>query len=1041
MTYDKNSLINIRPTIGTVSTAGDQILPIEGSGDVILSLPFGTVKLHNVLYVPGLSENLISLIDLVEDGTTATWSKEDVTIHLTDGRTVVVPIDGKKKKATLSGWAATALSTSQLDTIDPHQTTLTPIPDISHTNAALLHASLGHPGTKQQRRMLKALKLVIPDGMTKAAEDCQTCPAGKSTAARLPSESSQPKSTIPLERVSADIFTQNAGKSPYRFALVAVDEATGFIHVRPLEHKGQAMQALIEFISFAERQTSRRLLRLRTDNDAVFRSNDAYDWQVRNGILWERTVPHNSRQNGAAERANRTLRERLHAALIGHNLPYSLWPEAFEYVALCLNLAPREGEEITAMQSFLGIDPSTLASFLRPFGCLASVFVPISKRVGGKGGPKCIPSIFIGADTSHKGWKFYSPNASPSTFWSNSAKFYPDLSWADRRKVANWKDLLDHSELFADSGNRVEDLTYNHIDALYEDQEEAIAHYHPDMARPGFREDQYEVTASGLVASTEPDPFLDDGDDVEWLPLTSAKALSATLNTSPTVADALSGDDRNHWKEAIRRELEGLDAMGTFRIVDRPEGVPLVDSKLVLKIKTENGVPVKYKARLVARGFRQRAGIDYDQTFAPVAPYTAIRAVLSLAASRKWHIHSTDFQQAYLNGRLEHTVYLKPPNGANVPPGKCYLVVGGLYGLCQSGRTWHLELDKLLRSIGLMPSSSAPCVYSSGADGTQCIVIAYVDDLIITSPDVSRLSSVKAQLKSKFKMEDKGELSRFCGIQFIYERDKGVLLMHQQDYVAKMVTDFGSGKLKRSTPMDSTPATESVITVSEEDHDRFRTIVGQATWLSINSRPDISFAVGVLQRQLTRATPAAVDAAVRIVDYLAGTMDRVIVLGSRPEQPLTGYTDANWASDPFANRRSTSGSAIFIAGGLVSWNTSLQKCVTLSAVEAELVAACSASRELLFFRHLLRELGFPYDATLLTDSLGCTQVASDAKQHWRLKHVDTRYHFLRDAVQSKDIKIQHTPGQLNPSDIFTKPVGRVVMQRHLVALGMTTQSG
>lgn len=147
--------------------------------------------------------------------------------------------------------------------------------------------------------------------------------------------------------------------------------------------------------------------------------------------------------------------------------------------------------------------------------------------------------------------------------------------------------------------------------------------------------------------------------------------LPQQMALNPSPSEALRGPQANHWREAIRRELDGLEAMDTWAVVDRPPNVRLVDSKLILKVKTDpDGIPMKFKARLVARGFTQVAGIDFEETFAPVAPYTAIRTVFALAAANRWHIECTDFTQAYLNGQLEHEVYMKPPAGANVPDGK-----------------------------------------------------------------------------------------------------------------------------------------------------------------------------------------------------------------------------------------------------------------------------------------------------------------------------------------------------------------------------------
>ncbi|KAJ1575250.1 hypothetical protein NDA11_004617 [Ustilago hordei] len=145
------------------------------------------------------------------------------------------------------------------------------------------------------------------------------------------------------------------------------------------------------------------------------------------------------------------------------------------------------------------------------------------------------------------------------------------------------------------------------------------------------------------------------------------------MNLTPTLKEALASDDAQQWQEAIRKELDGLEAMGTWEIVDVPPNTRLVDSKIVLRLKLDaDGIPVRHKARLVARGFTQREGIDFEETFAPVAPLSAIRALLSLAVERNWEVHQLDITMAYLNSTLNHVIYMKPPEGAKVPKGKAY---------------------------------------------------------------------------------------------------------------------------------------------------------------------------------------------------------------------------------------------------------------------------------------------------------------------------------------------------------------------------------
>ena len=176
-----------------------------------------------------------------------------------------------------------------------------------------------------------------------------------------------------------------------------------------------------------------------------------------------------------------------------------------------------------------------------------------------------------------------------------------------------------------------------------------------------------------------------------------ATHLEQSKNLDLTVSEALGGEDRKHWEEAMRKELDGLEAMGTWEITDLPKGANTINTCWVLKIQTDaNLVPTKFKARLVAWGFTQHKGIDYTEVFALVAPIQSIQGVLAIAVIRNWEMDSIDVKQAYLNLMIHHDVYLKPPIRIKVPPRKALKVVKGLYSLKQLGHEWNIELDSHL---------------------------------------------------------------------------------------------------------------------------------------------------------------------------------------------------------------------------------------------------------------------------------------------------------------------------------------------------------
>ncbi|KAJ1038635.1 hypothetical protein NDA14_007769 [Ustilago hordei] len=231
----------------------------------------------------------------------------------------------------------------------------------------------------------------------------------------------------------------------------------------------------------------------------------------------------------------------------------------------------------------------------------------------------------------------------------------------------------------------------------------------------------------------------------------SAYALLVT-NLKPSAREAVTRPDQIHWWEAIKAEMDGLESMHIWETVDKPNDTKLVDSKLVLQVKTNaNNVPYKFKTRFCAHGFSQKKGIDFDEIFTLVVPRDTIQTILTIAARSNWEIDSINVTQAYLKADLHHGIYLKPPEGAEVPDGKVYKLIKSLYGLKQSVREWHKELDTHLQRLGFFPLPNIPCVYLKGAGELQVIIAVYMDNMLIVSPQRDQINQTKRAIIDKWK--------------------------------------------------------------------------------------------------------------------------------------------------------------------------------------------------------------------------------------------------------------------------------------------------
>ncbi|KAJ1590499.1 hypothetical protein NDA11_000019 [Ustilago hordei] len=592
----------------------------------------------------------------------------------------------------------------------------------------------------------------------------------------------------------------------------------------------------------------------------------------------------------------------------------------------------------------------------------------------------------IGYDDEHKAWKFCNPDQPASIQWSNSATFHEDKGWSDRQQEA------------------VRPVVTAEV------EEESVT--------PAIVEEETKSEAAVEDLLTAEDS-------------TVGAANTAILNLDPTLREAIDGEDAQLWKEAIRKELEGLEAMGTWEVVHQPPGVPLVDSKVVLRLKLDaDGVPVKHKARLVARGFTQREGIDYQETFSPVAPLGAIRAILALAVQNNWEVHALDITMAYLNSTLKEAIYMKPPEGSGVAPGKVYKVVKGLYGLKQSGREWNQEFDRSLRRMGFFQVECAPCIYTKGQGEDMAIVVIYVDDTLVIAPRLETVLEVKKQIGQRWKMEDSGEVSHFLGIKISRDRAMRTMTIGQSGYIDQVLAKHLDKRTKPTmVPMQSIP--EGTLVASAAQQKEYPVIVGKLLWVANSTRPDLSLTVGVLARHMREPSQEHYQAAQRVLRYLESTRQVGLVYrASESQEPLVAHSDANWASDATIQRRSTSGSVALVYGNPVAWKSATQKCVSLSAVEAEFIAATEATREVLFLKQLLRSIGIATGTpTVYSDNTGCIQVSKDPAQHWKLKHIDTKYHFVRNNVQEGRVQIKYVDTTRNLADVLTKPIGRQAMQQ------------
>ena len=453
----------------------------------------------------------------------------------------------------------------------------------------------------------------------------------------------------------------------------------------------------------------------------------------------------------------------------------------------------------------------------------------------------------------------------------------------------------------------------------------------------------------------------------------------------------------------------------------------------------------KHKARLVAKGYTQKKGLDYGEKFTPVIKMTTIRLMLALAASMDWEIKQYDIVTAFLNGELDEEIYMAAPEGFShmLPPGKCYRVKRSLYGLVQAPRQFNEKAVRTLAALGLQQLKSDPCLFTSFDNSIFIAVIIYVDDLLMFSNSAIHMEDVEKHLEGVFDIKKLGDPKVYLGLEIRRDRSKREIKISQTRYITEMIDRYGlstetTGR-QITTPMTSDDLTNLVVTESDRQEMKnipYLSLIGSLLYASNGSRPDISYAVSLLARFSTNPHPRHWQAAKRVLRYLRLTTQYHITYAGTSGQ-IAGYVDTDLAGDS-SDRKSTTGYIYTICGGAVSWSSKKQPTVADSTCEAEYIALASAAKEACWLRSVLSELRFGRIViTIYEDNMSTISISYNPVHHGRTKHIDIKYHFIREKIKDNELAVVHIPTWANAADMLTKVLVRDRHQSHIVTIGMS----
>ncbi|KAL0537088.1 hypothetical protein IC582_026058 [Cucumis melo] len=999
MCGSKSMFVELDESVGGDIVFGDATkIPVKGKGKILINLKNGKHEfISNVYYVPNMKNNILSLGQLLEKGYNILM--KDYSLLIRDNHDKInAKVQMTKNRMFLLNIQTDVARCLKSCLKDPNW---------------IWHLRFGHlnfDGLRllARKNMVKGLPYVkLPDQL------CEGCLHGKQSRKSFPQESSW-RARRPLELVHTDlcgpIKPSSFGKNNY--FLLFIDDFSRKTWVYFVKEKSEVFGMFKRFKALVEKESGYYIKALRSDRGGEFTSNEFKTFCAENGIRRPMTVPFTPQQNGVVERKNRTILNMARSMLKCKKMPKEFWAQAVECAVYLSNRSPiRSLWNKTPQQAWIGRKPSI--GHLRVFGCMAYAHIPDQKR--SKLDDKSEKYVFVGYDASSKGYKLYNP-VTKKTIVSRDVVFDEEASW-------NWND-------------EPEDYKF----LFFPDERDEPS----DIASPPTSPITPQQSTSSSSASSSEGPrgmrsLQDIYDETEEL---SQSFNNLTLfclfgDSEPLNFEEASQNDK--WKIAMDEKIKAIKKNDTWELSTLPNGKKAVGVKWVFKIKrNEKGEVERYKARLVAKGYSQRKGIDYDEVFAPVARLETIRLLIALATQNNWKIFQMDVKSAFLNGYLEEEVYLEQPPGYCVKgqEDKVLKLKKALYGLKQAPRMWNSRINKYFLDNGYLRCPYEHSLYIKvNGHGDILVVCLYVDDLIFTGNCASMFEDLKNAMTQEFEMTDIGLMSYYLGIE-VKQSEEGIFIS-QERYTREILEKFN---MMNSKPVATPIETGTKLSKHEEGDDvdpsYFKSLVGSLRYLTC-TRPDILFSVGLVSRFMESPTTTHLKVAKRILRYLRGTLDYGLFYSSSKEFKLEGYCDSDWAGDT-NDRKSTSGYVFFIGNTAFTWSSKKQPIVTLSTCEAEYVAAASCVCHAVWLRNLLKTVGIlQEDPTVIhIDNKSTIALAKNPVFHDRSKHIDTRFHFIRDCISRKEVQVEYVKTEDQIADIFTKPLKVNVFNNLRTLLGV-----
>lgn len=1020
-----------------IEIADGNIVKAKGAGSMSLKCSINNECIENtisrVLYVPELSCNLISVSTLDKKGFQVTFGNGECKVTR-NGKVFAQAklINGVYELDLSENQSAKVAHSSQKDEAD----------------LDLWHRRLGHKDASlildlQKRNLVRGLQVKQSN---KAPAKCISCITEKAVKPSFPRCAEQRSNKV-LDIVHTDICgpmnVPSLGKN--RYILIFLDDFSRFCVVYFLKEKSETVDKLQEYIAMVKNKFQRAPAVLMSDNGGEYCSNEVQTLLAREGIAHVTTIPYTPQQNAIAERKFRSIMDMTRCMLKDARLPHKLWAEGVYTSVYLQNRLPTKGAERTPFELWHGKAPNL--SHIRVFGSPCYFHVPKEHRH--KLDSRAKAGILVGYASGGKGYRIMD-------LQTGKTNAYHAVYFDEYGKVDTKNTVVDSS----DESERTQEFVYFPFETPQSNYLPSSVTAPPTGDAPEDAEDQNPGGTRDEDEDSDGDmPALEEDEEADAVAEPEVRRSSRTNRGVPPVRlSYLAGSafpqepstweeiqempaaEASLWRKAAQEEMDALHQNKTWTLTELPPGKKAIGSKWVFKVKKgSEGEVQRYKARLVAQGFSQRFGEDYDEVFAPTVRYSSVRMLLSIAASKKMRVKHIDIATAFLHGQISEEIYMKQPKGF-VKPHEAHLVCKlqkGLYGLKQAARAWNQKLHKMLTQLGYKQGDADKCLYSKSNNGQFSYILAFVDDLIIATASEKDYTQIVKHLSKEVEVKELGDVQYYLGIQVEREED-GSFLLSQRQKIHELVEHM---QMQDAHPVATPMATDFLKNQQDSkqlpDNNDYRSAIGKLLYLVTTCRPDLANAVGILSRKVNSPTEHDWAGVKRVVRYLKGTMNCKLRLPAVKDPKLVGYTDADWAGDN-ADYKSTSGHVFMFGDGPVAWGSYKQSCVALSSTESEYVAATEACREIAWLDQLIKDFGLVRKGpvSLLEDNQSCLKLTQSEKFLARTKHIGVKYHYIRQMIQDGLVELSYCSTQEMTADILTKPLPRESFQNLRVKLGL-----